>query len=576
MSSTFFISLALAQNYIPSVVMMPVHSFEDTKALYISGGVAYRGKNNGQDLWEEIKQTFTIDLSVSWSAINPVYKELSSIGGPLAPMTSTLSPDGRNLFVVGTDHRIYNLNLDTNSWIHSDWNGNDTFTADVVVAAATDPNTGTVFLPGGYTDNGKFRMSKTAHGSKNVPVALPMYPGSDKPYGSSRLAAWSVAWQGMIEFNEDTGEFHSYGGLGIRNDEWSKLNTTGPAPGPRMNSCLVPAYGGTKMVMFGGLRNNKSLRDVRILDLANLRWTRGTDVPPGNARDGMACAVSYDSLIVWGGIDSNSLKVTEKPLVYNIATNKWVDSYVAELMVESTSMPAPTSTPTDATTSASADKQQQQTVILASVLSVLLVSIAIAGLVVFRRYRRSHPRLAEHTGIDLVDPRNASAAGLTHGFLHQDDGGSHLNEFVGDEQYPTEIAPPSMMSYSRPPTPGVEYPLPPPSVHHGYRHDSLQCLPVSGSTNSQSSFSLQSRSSGSKKGPQESTRGSNHASMHPHTVRLDLGYNNSYAASESFYRPGSSLRPPQALADENMAVSDGHTDSIYGPQQSGYHPNYQR
>ncbi|KAF9988112.1 hypothetical protein BGZ65_012168 [Modicella reniformis] len=316
---------------------MPVYSSIDTRALIISGGVRYWGKSAGSDYFSPTPQTFVIDLSTSWNTTNPEIKELSSKEAPTAPLTSTLSVDGNDWLVIGSDHLAHNYNIATNTWTNSQWNTqgsdyNQTFTAEPVVAAATDPTTGTIYLPGGFKDGERgYGMTKTAIGARDIPVLIPMYAGSNSPLNTTRLATWNAALGSMIEYNEGTGELHSFNETNGRNGAWKKLKTSGLGPG------ALSAYGGSKMVMFGGLKDDKSLRDVRILDIATMNWTRGADVPPSDARDGMACAVSYDSLIVWGGVNSNTVQLQDvMPLVYNIMTDKWVNEYRAEPMPKPT------------------------------------------------------------------------------------------------------------------------------------------------------------------------------------------------------------------------------------------------
>ncbi|KAG0334927.1 hypothetical protein BG000_007934 [Podila horticola] len=71
------------------------------------------------------------------------------------------------------------------------------------------------------------------------------------------------------------------------NSTWSKVDLKEGAPSPRQGACMVPAYNGTKLVVFGGfsaatITNITSipgggLSDIYVLDAANLTWTKGQD-----------------------------------------------------------------------------------------------------------------------------------------------------------------------------------------------------------------------------------------------------------------------------------------------------------
>ena len=57
------------------------------------------------------------------------------------------------------------------------------------------------------------------------------------------------------------------------------------------------------MVVFGGSDiNGNAKANIYFLDLTTLTWTTGTAAAPNDARANMACAVSGDSFIAWGGI----------------------------------------------------------------------------------------------------------------------------------------------------------------------------------------------------------------------------------------------------------------------------------
>ncbi|KAF9133811.1 hypothetical protein BGW39_008854 [Mortierella sp. 14UC] len=83
---------------------------------------------------------------------------------------------------------------------------------------------------------------------------------------------------------------------------WAAMVTTGPSPGDVSGHCMVPAYQGTKMIVFGGAGlDGVAKAGIYILDVRTREWTAGQTADPAQARTNMACAASGDSFIAWGG-----------------------------------------------------------------------------------------------------------------------------------------------------------------------------------------------------------------------------------------------------------------------------------
>lgn len=57
------------------------------------------------------------------------------------------------------------------------------------------------------------------------------------------------------------------------------------------------------MIMFGGQRatDYKAISEIHILDTTTMAWKTGTPAPAQEARRSMACTVSGDYFIAWGG-----------------------------------------------------------------------------------------------------------------------------------------------------------------------------------------------------------------------------------------------------------------------------------
>lgn len=108
---------------------------------------------------------------------------------------------------------------------------------------------------------------------------------------------------------------------------WTPLYGQGPSV--RDSSCLASAYGGTKLVLFGGIQNSGALSDIFIYDVATNTWTQGQDGSNKRARASAACTVSGDYFITYGGYSGkgNRYPPPELTSVYNLKTNTWVTRY---------------------------------------------------------------------------------------------------------------------------------------------------------------------------------------------------------------------------------------------------------
>ncbi|KAF8960189.1 hypothetical protein BGZ52_012672, partial [Haplosporangium bisporale] len=114
---------------------------------------------------------------------------------------------------------------------------------------------------------------------------------------------------------------------------------------------MVPAFNGTKLILFGGSGPvgttlwNTALSDIYIYDVAKAEWTKGNDAGNARARSSHACAVSGDALIAWGGFSEPVVKPppNELTIVYNLTTNLWVDKFIAPTVEQK---PTLTSSPT--------------------------------------------------------------------------------------------------------------------------------------------------------------------------------------------------------------------------------------
>ncbi|KAG0007295.1 hypothetical protein BGZ80_004843 [Entomortierella chlamydospora] len=102
------------------------------------------------------------------------------------------------------------------------------------------------------------------------------------------------------------------------------------------------------MLLFGGLyAPTLEFNGIHILDMATLSWTKGSDVDESLRRNNMACSVSGDNFVSWGGNQAGVYPtILLTPAVYNIKNNQWVTQYTP-------SVPTTSTTTTSSTTTAS-------------------------------------------------------------------------------------------------------------------------------------------------------------------------------------------------------------------------------
>ncbi|KAG0283915.1 Acyl-CoA-binding domain-containing protein 5 [Linnemannia gamsii] len=268
-------------------------------------------------------QMFSIDLSTSWNTSSPVYKRLPD-GLITRDMASALMADNKNWFIL-SNSTAYKYNLATSSWStikhNSNFWGGSTH-------AATDPETGEVYVPNGYDSllTGDTMLSYKPY--------LNEFYYHDKQPNLEKLLVFSVAWsaglRSMLLFGgEDSRTGLTNNDLYAYNEasEWRLLSVKGDIPSPRRSSCFVPAYQGTKMVLFGGLNTTLvTLGDIYILDVATLTWSRGPDGGLTVARYESACAVTNDYFISWGGGNDIPANLATT-VVYNIKAASWTTNF---------------------------------------------------------------------------------------------------------------------------------------------------------------------------------------------------------------------------------------------------------
>ncbi|KAK3829091.1 MAG: hypothetical protein J3Q66DRAFT_410599 [Benniella sp.] len=380
-----------AQKFRPFPSSEPCYAFTEGQGLYILGGT---GPGN-----LDIRQSFMLDLSVSWNTSDPVFKNLTNAPN-VEEGACTMTNNGEGLFVMeGQVGYIYNVKSE--SWATLNDNG-----FSYTTAAATDPETGFIYLPGGGEDfKGRPMLLSLDLKTKTINKTL-------DANGDAGSCGWNAYLRSMV-FSDDTNTLKLFTPSKVSKSStgWGELRT-GPLQNIDLNwNCGVSMQGGTKMVFHGYHTDNPGMTYVvYVLDVVKRTWKKGPSAPRVIYS---ACAATGDQFIMWGGKIGTQEKASNTTFIYNIKTEKWTTSYIAPpsrsttTMTTDPSLPSQTSNPKDASSS-----DKHLVVIIVAVIGSLLAIIL--GLIF--RYHRQTRRL-NHDGpktspsgssTDLLDIREHS------------------------------------------------------------------------------------------------------------------------------------------------------------------------
>ncbi|KAG0017094.1 hypothetical protein BGZ81_010915 [Podila clonocystis] len=291
------------------------------KVFYVQGGLS-----NGQIQRSNLRQTFSIDLSGTWNVSHPPYTAMAD-GIDDSYYPGTLLNDGATWFMIHRNKTIFHYNLATQTVSPKGVIAN--YSSIEGLNAFLDPKTNNVIVPNGYwSQPGPFttlNISPTSLMSQQ----LASLPGTDglRYYAS----AWSASESAYYAFGGWNQVYSSdLVRFDVANNKWSNITAPG-SPTARDVACLASAYGGTKLVLFGGESPSGKvvLSEIYVFDVVKGTWFRGHDGGPSRARAGGVCGVSGDSLVLWGGYTDMGARgpVQELLSVYNIKTNTWQQKF---------------------------------------------------------------------------------------------------------------------------------------------------------------------------------------------------------------------------------------------------------
>ncbi|KAG0326446.1 hypothetical protein BG000_001399 [Podila horticola] len=309
----FFVSLLLATSFQTSPFTLAQSTFTPqptwgSASVYIEGKAfcIQSGRPNGNQTW--VTQVFYISLNSTWAVTSPAYIPMpNGLDGHV--YANTLLPDGVTWAAI-RNSTYYN--------------------AAQPVAAVRDPTTGDLIIPAAYRPtpdaNATMRFSPTAGTATSLPRFADM-DGHQYYTLAASESAKAIYYFGGLVVND---VFATFARLDYGGSAWSLVTAQGQVPTARAVSCMVAAYGGTKLVLMGGEGAGKIvLSDIYIYDVASNTWTKGQDGGATRGRAGHACAASGDSVVVHGGyINISRAPVPEMTSVFSLKTNTWLQAFV--------------------------------------------------------------------------------------------------------------------------------------------------------------------------------------------------------------------------------------------------------
>ncbi|KAF9434683.1 hypothetical protein BGZ76_007610 [Entomortierella beljakovae] len=388
--------------YVPAPTWGSASTFIEGRALYVQGG------SNGS---YTVSQAFSIDLSTSWETSNVPMRQLAD--GPYDYRHSSVLVKGEQSWFLLSNGTGYQYNFAGDNW--TNLGGSKNVIATCCVPGTADPVTGLIYIPNAYKANGTVAASTQMLQfdlTNNILTGIPVQSVL------SNVVSYSIAWSASI------GKMIVFGGTvggtnNVNNNmySWDKVNSwvlvkqQGTIPSPRRSSCMVSAYGGKKLILYGGLtdQSNSVLSDIYILDTTTMTWTQGADAGMASARAETACAVTNDLFVSWGGGGVRTVITSNMTIVYNIKKNVWQSNY-SPLPVSDDSNGGNGGKDGDSSNSSSSGSNTGA--IIGGVVGGLAIIAIGVALFVYRRVRKPGPETVsqQYSAAPSVPPTNGGYA----------------------------------------------------------------------------------------------------------------------------------------------------------------------
>ncbi|KAF9128438.1 hypothetical protein BGW39_005062 [Mortierella sp. 14UC] len=355
--------------------------FIEGKGLYIHGGRV--SDPSATEKSPDSGQTFVISLNTTWQAESPSIRPLPTLY-PSGGIGSSLFNNNKSWFLKDTDS-VHIFDIDTEAWapekIDTNVNPYPALGAIAVPTAndyvyvingyknATDPNSTAIMM----RYNVQAQQVEPMHG----PMAV----------ANSHSIVWSTQknsafiYGGSDAPDQSLVEFFPTNPAKVTSIQRSII---GDVPESRFGHCMVEAYGGKQFYVFGGVTKQGTTADMYRVDVDTMKWTRLRSGPSAAARSYMACAVTNDMFVAWGGATwdgtNKRYQVVTTPLVvFNLRSGEWQSTFDPTPATNGTEPVAPPSnTPTP-------DPKTPVGAIVGGAAGALLLVGAGVGFLVYRR-----------------------------------------------------------------------------------------------------------------------------------------------------------------------------------------------
>ncbi|KAK3805851.1 MAG: hypothetical protein J3Q66DRAFT_422576 [Benniella sp.] len=383
-----------SQKFQPTPVVTPCSVFVEDVGLFISGGIANR----------MTAQAFMLDLSVSWNTSDPAFKRLPDTDGGL--FTSCTLLNGEDIFIIIWGN-VHINNIRTGSRRTAFHNMLPYLSMLIPVA---DPVSGVVYAAQNdlmtSVNNTMHIMDPTTQ--TITQLAIPVLGNLQVFFGG---AVWSPHLQSVLFTTTVPNMMYLFtpSNMNGSSQGWSVRNIPGDRSDFNTMTCFVPAYNGSKMIIYASAIDGSRKSIVHILDVSTWTWAKRTVAPYFGAN---ACAVSGDQLIAWGGYQNETFRSVTA--VYDMKTDKWTSNYVASPKTSTTTSQTPIPTQnTHATTLPSprktSDSEEKKLVIIIAVVTGVLLAIILTAIFIYLRTSK-RSKAAE---IQLASSKSISSDSLS-------------------------------------------------------------------------------------------------------------------------------------------------------------------
>ncbi|KAF9142641.1 hypothetical protein BG015_000718 [Linnemannia schmuckeri] len=317
--TTLLITLTSAQQPVaplPAIQFSSIASANNT--LYIRGG--------NIQIQQVAQQFYSLNLTpllahsgnITWTKRN---------AGPLIDFRTILplavDNDNQGLISFGDLGTLARYNVATDTWSKEVPICKTPFGANTALLsiasfqpALTDPRTGLIYIPYGY-EVGKSML--VFNNASNACSGIPMPEGES----NGQLYAWSESRNAIYMLGDTVPSMRiTLWQFDLNTRHWNTFNVD---PQVQLDACMASAYGGRKLILFGGT-TAEGLRhgNTYIFDTTTNTWTTGATSP--NPRSEMACATAGDYFVAWGGYENSAGEIyPAEILFYDIKNDKWVN-----------------------------------------------------------------------------------------------------------------------------------------------------------------------------------------------------------------------------------------------------------